>query len=104
MLNSLPTRETIEGGNPLTVEVNTSALRAAEEHRFDALVNARDWDGLLTRYPLRESSAFRRVSSELKMPDRETYQAAVLKLLQDDSDALAELRGVLGNLYSSITA
>jgi ABC-type cobalamin/Fe3+-siderophores transport system ATPase subunit len=104
ILNSLPTRESVEGDSSVTVEVDISALRDAEEARFDSLVSARDWDGLLTRYPLRESSAFRRVVSELKMPDRGTYQAAVLKLLQDDPDALAELRNLLGDLYSSVTA
>jgi ABC-type cobalamin/Fe3+-siderophores transport system ATPase subunit len=102
MLNSLPTRESVEGTNSVIVEVDISTLRVAEESRFDSFVNAADWDGLLTRYPLRESSAFRRVVSELKMPDRGTYQAAVLKLLQDEPAALTDLRNLLGDLYPSV--
>jgi ABC-type cobalamin/Fe3+-siderophores transport system ATPase subunit len=103
MLNNLPTRESVDGRNSLVVEVDISALRVAEESRFDLLVNANNWDGLLTRYPLRESSAFRRVVSGLKMPDRETYQAAALKLLQDEPEALADLRNLLGDMYATVT-
>jgi hypothetical protein len=104
MLNNLPTRESVEGSTSVTVEVDISTMRVAEESRFDSLVDAADWDGLLIRYPLRESSAFHRVVSGLKMPDRGTYQAAVLKLLQDEPAALADLRDLLGDLYASVTA
>jgi hypothetical protein len=104
ILNSLPTRESIEGSNSVIVEVDISMLRVAEESRFDSLIDAADWDGLLTRYPLRESSAFHRVVSGLKMPDRGTYQAAVLKLLQDEPAVLADLRNLLGDLYTNVTA
>jgi ABC-type cobalamin/Fe3+-siderophores transport system ATPase subunit len=104
MLNNLPTRESVEGSNSVIVEVDISTLRVAEESRFDSLIDAADWDGLLTRYPLRESSAFHRVVSGLKMPDRGTYQAAVLKLLQDEPAALADLRNLLGGLCASVTA
>jgi ABC-type cobalamin/Fe3+-siderophores transport system ATPase subunit len=103
MLNNLPTRESVEGRNSVAVEVDISSLRVAEESRFDSLVDAADWDGLLTRYPLRESSAFDRVVSGLKMPDRGTYQAAVLKLLQDEPAALADLRSLLEDLYTSVS-
>lgn len=102
VLNRLPTWDAVEGDGSITLTVDISALRSVEESRFDSFVNARDWDGLLTRYPVRESSAFRRVISELKLPDRETYQAAVLKLLQDEPDALADLRNLFGDLYSSV--
>jgi hypothetical protein len=86
------------------VEVDVAALRTAEESRFDSLIAVADWDGLLTRYPLRESSAFDRVVSGIKMPDQSTYRAAVLKLLQDDPAALTELRNLLRDLYSSVMA
>ncbi len=103
ILNNLPTRESV-GGDSVIVEVDVPTLRVAEESRFDSFVGAADWDGLLTRYPMRESSAFDRVVSGLKMPDRGTYQAVVLKLLQDEAAALAELRDLLGDLYASVTA
>jgi ABC-type lipoprotein export system ATPase subunit len=103
MLNSLPTRGDIKGNGSVKVEVDIAALRTAEESRFDSLIDATDWDGLLTRYPLRESSAFDRVVAGIKMADQLTYQAAVLKLLQDEPGAAIELRDLLGDLYASVT-
>lgn len=84
--------------------MDVAALRAVEEKRFDALISAADWDGLLTRYPLRESSAFDRVVDGLKIKDQATYEGAVLKLLQDDAAAVNDLRSLLGDLYATVTA
>jgi hypothetical protein len=104
ILNSLPRREDIKGIDLVKVEVDLSALRKLEEARFDALVDALDWDGLLTRYPLRESSAFDRVTSGIKIADQATYRAAALKLLLDEPAAVTDLRDLLGNLYAAIMA
>ena len=60
-LEKLPNREDVQTNAVLKIEVDVAALRVAEEKRFDELISAADWDGLLTRYPLRKSSAFDRV-------------------------------------------
>ena len=104
ILNGLPGRDDAARGGVVKVEVDMSALRAVEGARFDALANAEDWNGLLARYPLRESSAFDRVISELKIADQATYRAAVLKLLQDDPAAVMDLRNLLGDLCAAVTA
>jgi AAA domain, putative AbiEii toxin, Type IV TA system len=104
VLRSLPGRGDIEGGSAVSVQVDVSALRNAEEARFDALIDAGNWDGLLARYPLRESSAFDRVVSGINMTDQGTYRAAVLKLLQDVPAAVTDLRALLGDLYANIMA
>jgi ABC-type cobalamin/Fe3+-siderophores transport system ATPase subunit len=104
VLTGLPTRETIVQGAVLRVEVDIAALHTAEEIHFDGLISAADWEGLLTRYPLRESKAFDAIVTALKFPDKNTYRAAALKLLQDEPAAVAELRDLLGDLYSAITA
>jgi len=104
VLEGLPNRKDVQAGTALQVQVDVAALRATEEKRFDALISAADWDGLLTRYPLRESSAFDGVVNGLKIKDRATYQGAVLKLLQDDLTAVSDLRNLLDDLHASVTA
>ncbi|MGH6753639.1 MAG: AAA family ATPase [Bradyrhizobium sp.] len=104
IMESLPNREDIQAGMGVKVEVDVPALRTAEEKRFDGLIATADWDGLLTRYPLRESSAFDRAVDGLKVKDQAIYKGAVLKLLQDDSAAVDDLRILLGDLYASMTA
>ncbi len=104
VLERLPNAKAIQSGTALLVQVDVAALRAAEEKRFDALILAANWDGLLTRYPLRESSAFDRAVDGLKIKDQATYQRAVLKLMQDDPAAVDDLRNLLSDLYASVTA
>lgn len=104
VLNELPTRDDVTCGGALKVEVDVAALLTAEGARFDALVAATDWDGLLIRYPLRESSAFDRIVNAIKLADQATYQSAVLKVLQDQPAALKLLRKLLGDLYVSVSA
>jgi hypothetical protein len=102
ILNRLPNRKDVEPATLIKVEVDVGTLRLEEEARFDSLVSAADWDGLLTRYPLRESSAFDRVVDGLKLKDRATYQAAVLKLLQDSEVVLTRMRNLFGSLNAEI--
>jgi ABC-type cobalamin/Fe3+-siderophores transport system ATPase subunit len=104
VLARLPEKASVQAATPVTISVDIAALKQAEAIRFDALVAAEDWDGLLTRYPLRETSALDRIVHGLKIKDRATYHAAVLKLLQDDPAALKDLRDLLGGLYESVVA
>ena len=104
VLEGLPNRNDIQTGTAIKIEVDVAALRAAEEKQFDALISAADWDGLPTRYPLRESSAFDRAVDGLGIKDQAAYQGAVLKLLQDDPAAVSDLRNLLGDLYASVNA
>ncbi len=104
VLEGLPNPKLIKTETALKIEVDLAALRAAEEKKFDALIAVADWDGLLTRYPLRESAAFNRVVDGLKIRDQATYQGAVLKLIQDDAEVVSDLRNLLGDLYASVTA
>jgi ABC-type cobalamin/Fe3+-siderophores transport system ATPase subunit len=104
-LGGLPNRKDVQAVSSfIKVEVDVQSLRAAEEARFDGLIAASDWDGLLTRYPLRESSAFDRVVDGLKLKDQATYLAAVLKLLQDSDSALTCVRTLLGGLYADVSS
>jgi hypothetical protein len=104
IMTALPKRADVKAGAPsVNIDVDISALRAVEEARFDDLASAADWNGLITRYPLRESSAFDCVVRGLKVADQTTYSAAVLKLVQDDAEALKDLRDLLGGLYVVVT-
>ena len=101
--NSIPNKgdQTLQETIELKIEV--PPLRRAEELEFDRLVSTSDFDGLLTRYPLRECAALDRIVSGLKIRDRITYQSAVLKLLQDDVAALSTMRELLGDLCVEVS-
>ncbi len=102
-MRQLPNRTSVVDDDAIEVKVDIKALRDAEEKRFDALTAAKDWDGLLTRYPIRQSRAFDGIIKTLKIADKDTYRAAVLKLFQDDAAALMALRNLMEDLYPTIS-
>lgn len=103
-MSQLPSRASVVDVDAVEVKVNVKALREAEERRFDALIAAKDWDGLLARYPVRQSRAFDGIVKTLKIADKDTYRSVVLKLLQDDEAALKTLRDLMGDLHATISA
>jgi len=101
IFDALPSREDVRTKPEIVIRVDTTVLRSAEEQRFDALARANDYDGLLQRYPLRESAAFARIVDSIGI-SRADYQAAVLTVLQEDTAALDFLRGLFGDLLAEI--
>jgi ABC-type cobalamin/Fe3+-siderophores transport system ATPase subunit len=97
IFDGLPSREDIKIKPEVVIRVDTNALRCAEEQRFDAMAAANDYDGLLQRYPLRESATFARIVDNIGI-SRPDYEAAVRTVLQDDAGALNFLRGLFGEL------
>ena len=94
----LPTREDIQNSNPVNIQVDVAGLRSAEEKVFDALVQDRDLEGLLQRYPVRESGALGEIAKGIGLLQK-TYESAVQSLLQDDQRALEYFRGLFGELF-----
>ena len=103
-MSQLPNRASVVDVDAIEVKVDIKALREAEEKRFDGLIAAKDWDGLLTRYPVRQSRAFDGIVKTLKIADKDTYRSAVLKLLQDDAAALKALRDLMRDVHPTISA
>jgi ABC-type cobalamin/Fe3+-siderophores transport system ATPase subunit len=101
IFDTLPSREDVKTKLEIVIRVDATALRSTEEQRFDALARANDYDGLLQRYPLRESAAFARIVDSIGI-SRADYEAAVRTVLQEDAAALTFLRGLFGDLPAEI--
>jgi ABC-type cobalamin/Fe3+-siderophores transport system ATPase subunit len=101
--DSIPNKRDQTLQETIELKIEVLPLRRAEELEFDRLVSTSDFDGLLTRYPLRECAALDRIVTGLKFIDRITYQSAVLKLLQDDVAALSTMRELLGDLCAEVS-
>jgi ABC-type ATPase involved in cell division len=101
IFDTLPSRDDVKTKPEIVIRVDAAALRSAEEQRFDALAAANDYDGLLQRYPLRESAAFARIVDSIGF-SRADYEAAVRTVLQDDAAAVNFLRGLFGDLPAEV--
>ena len=96
-LASLPTTTSIiSGGNTLSVDF-TSPYPA----QYQELVERRDtqdYDGIVLNYSVRDSGFLKAVALALGFQSRDQYEKAVRVHLQRDSELLAKVRGLIGDL------
>ncbi len=104
VLKQLPGKHQIEEGNPIDIDIDVAGVVGAEHDRLKAAVGENDLAALISRYPVRETPALGRIAEQLAFQDREQYEAAVLKLLIDDADALAFIRSLFGDLAAQVAA
>jgi hypothetical protein len=100
----LPRKGEVASGSKRTVEIDFAKIAQDESTRLDVLVNASDFIGVLKRYPIRESSAIDAIVKALNFANRAQYEAAVRKLLVDDSKAVSLVRALLGSLPDDLIA
>lgn len=100
----LPQKGEVAAGGKRTAEINFAKIAQDEAARLEALVNTSDFVGVLQRYPIRESSALDAIAKALNFANRAQYEAAVRKLLVDDSEAVKLVRVLLGSLPADLIA
>ena len=101
IFSKLPRRNELQRIGKVSLQVDVNQLRKCEERDFDHLIAARDFEGLIQRYPFRESGALERIARSVGL-SRHKYEDAVRKLLQDEDDALSFCRRLFGDLPSEI--
>ena len=104
VLMRIPGKNQIREAKAINVKIDIPAVVAAEHDRLEKLLAADDVEGLITRYPIRETPALGRIAEQLGFQDREQYEAAVLKLLIDDAEALAFIRSLFDDLSAQLAA
>lgn len=101
--SKIPTsREISEGMASITVNINVDGALAEEGERFDRLMENQDLGALIDNYPVRETSALSDIASNIGFKNRAQYQRAVLKLLEEDEEALGLVKSLFGDLIDEI--
>jgi len=100
----LPTADSLQRDPLCSVHFDATPLIDEERDRFDSLLAAKDTDGLIDRYPVRETGALSRVASDLGFKTRVKCESAVIKLLKDDQDAKEILLQKLKSLTEAVSA
>lgn len=100
----LPKKGEVAAGGKRTAEIDFAKCAKDEAARIEALVNASDFVGILQRYPIRESPALDAIAKALNFANRAQYEAAVCKLLAQDSEAVKRVRILLGSFPADLIA
>lgn len=98
----IPNDDELLAGKRVVIENDAAAICATRKSELDAAVTSGDWEAILTKCPVRESSALANIATALDFRTKEDYEKAVRHLLTMDDDALGFVRGLFGNLMDQL--
>jgi ABC-type cobalamin/Fe3+-siderophores transport system ATPase subunit len=98
---SLPKHKDIQGKGDFELKINLKEIQEKEELYFDKLVEEKNIDGLISRYPIRETPVLTKIAAGLGMT-REKYETAVRKLIIDDIETKEYFKELLKPLTTLI--
>ena len=98
----IPNDDDLLSGNPVTLKNNANVILATRKKELDAAVVNGDWETILTKSPVRDSSALADISKALGFLTMQDYEKAVRHLLADDDDALSFVRKLFDNLFEQL--
>ena len=102
MMSQLPTWKRVKDNASCTIIVDSPY--PDELSRFQELVAARELDGLVARYPLRESNVFKAIANALKCQNRGDYERMVISRILKDDDLAQRLKQRIGPLSIELEA
>ena len=103
IFQSLPNKDEIRTQTSVKISVDIATHRVAEERQFDLLMDQGDLDKLMQRYSVRESRALGMIAEAIGLKKLK-YEDAVLKLLQEEKEALEFLTDLFEDLPRVIAA
>lgn len=102
LTNLVPTREAIIAGYAGHIDVSIVSPYPVELIRLQELAAAKDLDGIIARYPVRETGALDAIAKALKFPSRADYEAAALARVSSDRLLLNTMRNKLASLSTEL--
>ena len=82
----------MESGEHLQMPPTVESPYAGELTRFKELASAEDLDGLIARYPLRESPVFDKIAQALECGNKTNYKSMVVTRVREDDDLARKLK------------
>jgi ABC-type cobalamin/Fe3+-siderophores transport system ATPase subunit len=102
VFEKMPTKADVRAAVPLNIEIDLAVMKVTEEANFDRFVSEGNLEGILERYPLRESGALSNIATTIGLRNRTEYEGAVRTMLLEDHEAITFLRGLFGDLPSEV--
>lgn len=100
----VPKEPDIQDKRPIDVKIDVAKYVDQEYGRLERELNAGNLVEIISRYPVRETSALDRIAKALEFQNRKQYERAVRKLLIDDQEALTFVKSLFGTLVSDLEA
>ncbi|TPK39562.1 ATP-binding cassette domain-containing protein [Mesorhizobium sp. B2-5-3] len=92
VLRALPDRQAVIDGNTAPLTISITSPYPTELSRLRELLRAGDLDGIIARYPVRESGVLDGIARGLRFRDRADYEKAALTRIGAEDPLKAALR------------
>ena len=102
IIEQLPNDDVLLVGNAVTLQNDASFILAERKEELETAVSNGDWEAILTKCPVRESSALSDISTTLGFRTVQDYEKTVRQLVSMDDDALNIVRGLFDDLYEQL--
>ena len=100
-IQKIPTWKDILQEKP-EFEITTESPLQGELEEYRKMLKKKDLDGLIARYPVRETSALNELARKLEFSSKAKYEQAVLALVSSDQDAAKNVRTLVGSLKDEL--
>lgn len=101
---NLPKKGGIKNEDPINVSIDVAKFVREESKRLENALNAGNLVEIISRYPVCDTGALNMIAKELKFQNHKDYEAAVLKLLSDKTEALNFVKSLFQTLAFDIEA
>lgn len=100
-MSNLPRHQNIMNKEQFQINIDLNEQFIKEEEIFDDLIRNNNLNGLISRYPIRETPLINGIVSGLQI-NKDTYESAVRKLIIDDKETKSFYRNLLAKLTNLI--
>jgi len=102
MMLSLPDRQAMISGESGTISVSLLSPYPTELAQIRRLIEEKNVDGIVARYPVRESGVLNGLAKGLRFSTRQDYERAALTRIGADKELRSALKAKLGMLASRL--
>ena len=102
LLQQAPNSESIKDNPVQHICVSVDSPYLEELNLFNELVENRELDQLVARYPVRESSAFATIAKALKCRHKNDYERMVIAQIRRDNELAEKLKKRIGPLSATL--
>lgn len=102
VLLAMPERQAMIDGQTGEVTITIASPYPAELDRISRMIEAKDVEAVVSRYPVRESGVLSSLAKALHFSGRSDYERAALTLIGADENLRAILKNRLGNLTAQL--
>ncbi len=103
IFQNLPTQNEISSATQINCTIDVASKITAENEKLSTALNQGNIELVMSRYPIRETSALNKIASELGFQNRTQYENAVRNALINDEEMLIFVKSLFGSLVDDIT-